>query len=172
MRLRRTHIRPLRQRPRQEILINHLPDLVIQQRGPEDEIRPYAPRLRLDPYVRHAGQVRRRHGQHDEVLGRRLRHGVCRHGDELVALFALGEDVEAVFGGAGANGEGAGGGFAVEGADQVGDDGGAVVVEGLAGAETFDVGEVFGRAGRYDFVAGGDGELDRVAADARGAAPD
>lgn len=56
-----------------------------------------------------------------------------------------------------ADGEGAGGRFAVEGA---------------ARAQLLHVGEVFGRAGGDYFVAGRDGELDGVAADACGTAPD
>ena len=47
-----------------------------------------------------------------------------------------------------------------------------MVVEGLAGAEGLDVGEILGGGGHDDFVACGDGALDGVAADARGTAPD
>ena len=62
--------------------------------------------------------------------------------------------------------------FAVEGGGQFVLDGRGVVVKGAAGAEVLDVGEVLGGGGRDDVVARGDGALDGVAADARGAAPD
>jgi hypothetical protein len=48
----------------------------------------------------------------------------------------------------------------------------AVVVEGPACAEALHVGEVPRRRGGDDLVAGGDGELNGIAADARRAAPD
>lgn len=47
-----------------------------------------------------------------------------------------------------------------------------MIVEDLGCAEGFEVGGVLGRGGGQDVVAGGDGELDCVAADAAGAAPD
>ena len=50
--------------------------------------------------------------------------------------------------------------------DEVVDDGFAVVVEGLARAEFLDVVEVLGRACGDDFVAGCDGELNGIGADA------
>ena len=63
-------------------------------------------------------------------------------------------------------------GFALQGIDQIGGDGGAVVVEDVTCAEILHVREVLGRGGGEDFVAGGDGELDGAAADAGGTAPD
>ena len=72
-----------------------------------------------------------------------------------------------------ADGEGAGAGALVvlfEQGDDVLDCAGRVVVEDVRSAEFFHEGVVFGRGGRDDGVAGGSGELDRVAADAGGAA--
>ena len=171
LRIRRGDILAVSQSLREEILVNGLADFVVEERGAEDEIVPYASSFGLDPDVGQAGEVGNHDGEDDESFRWRLRQGVRGHGDEFVAV-ALGEDVQAVLGGAVTDGEGAGGRFAFEGADQVGDDGRAVVVEGLARAELFDVVEVLRGAGGDDFVAGRDGELDGVAADARGAAPD
>ena len=171
LRLRRSNIRPLCQSAREEIHINRLADFVVEERGAEDETGPDAPRFRLDPNIRHARYAGGGEGQEGEPLRRPLRHGERRHGDVLGA-FALVEDVEAVFGRAGTDGEGTRGGFAFECVDDVFDDGFAVVVEGLAGAELFEQGEILRRACGDYFVAGCDGELDGVAADARGAAPD
>lgn len=100
-----------------------------------------------------------------------MRHGIRGHGDEFVA-FALVEDVQAVLGRSGTDREGAGGGLAFECVDQVGDNGLAVVVEGLAGSELLDEGEVPRRASGDDFVAGCDGELDGITTNARRSSPD
>ena len=69
------------------------------------------------------------------------------------------------------NSERAGAFLALERGNQILDDGGALVVKGLAGAELLDVVVVLGRARRDDLVPRRDGELDPIAADAACAAP-
>jgi len=71
-----------------------------------------------------------------------------------------------------ADGDRPGQGPPSQGAGDVPDGGGAAVVEGLAGAEALDVVVVVRGGGGQDVVAGCGGELDGVAADAGGAAPD
>jgi len=71
-----------------------------------------------------------------------------------------------------ADGDRPGQGPPSQGAGDVPDGGEAAVVEGLAGAEALDVVVVVRGGGGQDVVAGCGGELDGVAADAGGAAPD
>lgn len=61
--------------------------------------------------------------------------------------------------------DGAGDGFLFESSGEVVDDVFAVVVQGLAGAEGFYVGVVFGRGGGDDFIACCYGELDAGGSD-------
>ena len=60
----------------------------------------------------------------------------------------------------------------MEGGDDVFDYGGGAVVEDLRGTQLLEQREVARGGRREHFVAGGDGELDRVHADAGRAAPD
>ena len=133
---------------------------------------PTAARLAAHPHRDVPGhEVRDRLGEHEMLVWLRRAHRIGGHGDEFAAGGAR-QDGHARFRGAGADGERPDGLLALEGGDDVGHDGWGAVVEGVARAEGLAEGEVAGRAGRHDVVAGGDGELDRVAADAGGAAPD
>ncbi len=143
LRLRSGNVDALGESPREKINVDGLADFVVEERGAEDEVRPDASGFGLEPDVGHAGHVGGGGGEDGEAFRRRLRDGIGSHGDEFVAG-AFAEDVEGVFGGSGADGEGAGGGFAVEGVNDVGDDGLAVVVEGLGRTEFFDEGEILG----------------------------
>lgn len=62
--------------------------------------------------------------------------------------------------------------FALERVNQLIDDGLAVIVKDLAGSELLDVVKILGRGSGDDIIAGSDGELNGVAADACGPSPD
>lgn len=121
-------------------------DLVEGTRAAEDHLEGDAAREVAD-----AGAGRR-----DKLGARQLRDHVGGGADGVVAVGGV---------------EGAGAGVAGEGGDQVGDDGGGAVVEDVGSAEATTEIEVAGGRGGDDAVAGGDGELDRLRADAGGAAP-
>lgn len=76
VRFRSGNERTVRQRLWEIIHIHGLADFVVEQRRAGDESRAYAPRFGLDPDIRHAADVRRRHGEKDKLLGRRLRDGI------------------------------------------------------------------------------------------------
>lgn len=135
-----------RERRRQEVVVDGLADGVVLERGAEDGVH-------LD-------------------AGRRLGPAALRRRDALVALGrgehllqdALGRAADAV--------ERAARRLALERFNKVVLDRGARVVEDLAGAEPLGVREVLGGGRGEDLVAGADEQLDGVAADGGGAAPD
>ena len=144
--LRRRHKRARLQCPGQKVLVDRLADRVVLDRRREDGLHRHAVRG-----IREAAFDRR-----DELGPAGSAHDVGADGP----------------GGTGDAVQGSGDGLAVEEFEQVVADGGVAVVVGRARAELLHVLEVFAGGGGDDVVAGRDGELDRVAAHARGAAPD
>lgn len=143
--LRRRHKRARVQRLGQKVLVDRLADRVVLDRGPKDGLHRHAVRG-----IREAA-----FGRRDELAPAASVHDIGADGP--------GGTADAV--------QGSGDGLAVEEFAQVVADGGVAVVVRRARAELLHVLEVFAGRGGDDFVAGRDGELDGIAAHARGAAP-
>lgn len=172
MRRRRGDVLALGESSGQEVLVDGTADLVSHQVAAEYKLLVDALPPGLD--LRRRSVPPHEHPKRDEpqrASGELAGHRHARLGDEFPTPTRA-DDVEARLQRAVADRNRAGGLAVAEGRDDVVDHRRAVVVEDARGAQPPEVVEVLGRRRGDHFVARGDAELDGIAADAGGTAPD